>query len=319
MIVIASHNGDVGIGEAIQILKNGGTAMDAVEAGIRLVEANPEDHTVGYNGWPNIIGELELDASIMDGKTLNSGAVAAMKGFPYAISVARQMMERRLPHVLLAGNGAERFAREIGAEQWEQMMTDEVKAVWKKRLKQSSTDDVIDTLDDNSPLQEWVKLATDPERVTSTVNFIAIDKHGDMCTGVSTSGWAWKYPGRLGDSPIIGAGNYADNRYGACACTGMGEMAIRASTAHSVVFYMKMGMTVTEAATRAMEDLRDLGGDYITRMNLIALDKDGEHVGMSSSAGRTYIYQTGDMDNHESVPRTVVDIPSRWGTSADTK
>jgi len=319
MIVIASHNGDVGIGEAIQILKNGGTAMDAVEAGIRLVEANPEDHTVGYNGWPNIIGELELDASIMDGKTLNSGAVAAMKGFPYAISVARQMMERKLPHVLLAGNGAERFAREIGAEQWEQMMTDEVKAVWKKRLKQSSTDDVIDTLDDNSPLQEWVKLATDPERVTSTVNFIAIDKHGDMCTGVSTSGWAWKYPGRLGDSPIIGAGNYADNRYGACACTGMGEMAIRASTAHSVVFYMKMGMTVTEAATRAMEDLRDLGGDYITRMNLIAMDKDGEHVGMSSSAGRTYIYQTGDMDNHESVPRTVVDIPSRWGSSADTK
>ncbi len=315
MIVIASHNGDIGIGKAIQILKDGGTAMDAVEAGIRLVEANPDDHTVGYNGWPNIIGGLELDASIMDGKSLNSGAVAAMKRFPYAISVARQMMERKLPHVLLAGNGAERFAREIGAEQWDEMMTDEVKAVWQKRLAQSSADS-SQPLDDDTPLQDRVKIATDPERVTSTVNFIAIDKYGDMCTGVSTSGWAWKYPGRLGDSPIIGAGNYADNRYGACACTGMGEMAIRASTAHSVVFYMKMGMSVTEAATQAMKDLCDLGGDYIGRMNLIAMDKNGEHIGMSSSAGREYVYQTADMSNHEFLERTVVDIPARWGSSA---
>lgn len=316
MIVIASHNGDVGIGKAIEILKAGGSAMDAVEAGIRLVEANPEDHTVGYNGWPNIIGELELDASIMDGKTLNSGAVAAMKGFPYAISVARQLIDRKLPHVMLAGDGAERFAREIGAEKWDSMMSDDVKAVWEKRLQQSRSDDGVDALDDNTPLQDLVKIATDPERVTSTVNFIAIDKHGDMCTGVSTSGWAWKYPGRLGDSPIIGAGNYADNRYGGCACTGMGEMAIRASTAHSVVFYMKMGMSVTEAATRAMEDLRDLGGDYIGRMNLIAMDKNGEHVGMSSSAGREYVYQTADMDAHKFLPRTVIDIPNRWGKSS---
>lgn len=316
MIVIASGNGNVGIGKSIQVLKDGGTAMDAVEAGIRLVEANPDDHTVGYNGWPNIIGELELDASLMDGKTLNSGSVAAMKGFPYAISVARQLIERKLPHVLLAGNGAERFAREIGAEKWDSMMTDEVRAVWEKRVKQSSTDDAIDILDENTPLQEWVKIATDPERVTSTVNFIAIDKHGDLCTGVSTSGWAWKYPGRLGDSPIIGAGNYADNRYGACACTGMGEMAIRANTAHSVVFYMKMGMTVREAATRAMEDLRDLGGDYIGRMNLIAMDKNGEHIGMSSSGNQNYVYQTADMQTHEFLDRAVVEIPGRWGSSS---
>jgi L-asparaginase / beta-aspartyl-peptidase len=315
MIIIASANGSVGIHEAMQVLKNGGSAMDAVETGIRLVEANPDDHTVGYNGWPNIIGELELDASIMDGKTLNSGAVAAMKGFPYALSVARQMMERKLPHVLLAGEGAERFAREINAEHWESMMTDEVKAVWEKRLSQSRSDGKSVTLDDDSPLQDWVKLATDPERVTSTVNFIAIDKNGDICTGVSTSGWAWKYPGRVGDSPIIGAGNYADNRYGACACTGMGEMAIRASTAHSVVFYMKMGMSVTEASQRAMEDLRDLGGDYIGGMNLIALDKNGEHVGMTSMTGRTYVYQTGDMESYEDIPRTHVEIQGRWAGS----
>lgn len=312
MIIIASHNGDVGINDAMQILKNGGSAMDAVEAGIRHVEANPEDHTVGYNGWPNIIGELELDASIMDGKTLNSGAVAGMRGFPYAISVARQIIEKKLPHVLLVGNGAERFAREIEAEHWDKMLDDEVKAVWEKRLAQNASDAEIANLTDDTPLQDLVKLATDPERVTSTVNFIAIDSHGDICTGVSTSGWAWKYPGRVGDSPIIGAGNYADNRYGACACTGMGEMAIRANTAHSVVFYMKMGLSVIEATQRAMEDLRDLGGDYIGGMNLIALDKNGEHVGMTSTGGRTYVYQTADMESHDSLPRTVVDIPGRW-------
>lgn len=313
MIIISSRNGDVGIQSGMQILKNGGSAMDAVEVAIRLVEANPEDHTVGYNGWPNIIGELELDASIMDGKTLNSGAVAGMQGYPYAISVARQMIERKLPHVLLVGAGAERFAQEIEAEHWESMLTEEVKAVWEKRLIQHASAEALKSLDETTPLQDWVRLATDPERVTSTVNFIAIDKHGDICTGVSTSGWAWKYPGRVGDSPIIGAGNYADNRYGACACTGMGEMAIRANTAHSVVFYMKMGLSVVESAQRAMEDLRDLGGNYIGGMNLIALDKNGEHVGMTSMAGRRYIYQTADMETHQDIPRTQVDIPTRWG------
>ena len=115
-------------------LRTGGSALDAVEIGIRAVEANPVEHSVGYNGYPNILGELELDASIMDGRTLESGAVALMRGFPYAISVARQVMERELPHVLLAGEGAERFAREIGAEAWNEMLTDEIRAVWRDRL-----------------------------------------------------------------------------------------------------------------------------------------------------------------------------------------
>ena len=105
MLIIASHNGAIGIADAMRALKNGGSAMDAVEIGIRAVEANPADHSVGYNGYPNILGELELDASIMDGAALDSGAVALMRGFPYAISVARQIMERDLPHVLLAGAG----------------------------------------------------------------------------------------------------------------------------------------------------------------------------------------------------------------------
>lgn len=312
MIVIASSNGAIGIDRAMQTLKSGGSALDAVEIGIRLVEANPDEHSVGYNGYPNILGELELDASVMDGRTLKAGAVALMRGFPYAISVARQVMERELPHVFLAGEGAERFAREIGAEQWQDMLTEEIKAVWRKRLAASSDEGDFPNLSDARPLLNWVKLVTDPERVLGTVNFIALDSKGDIAAGVSTSGWAWKYPGRIGDSPIIGAGNYADNRYGACACTGMGEMAIRAGTARSLVLYLRMGLSLREAGRRAMSDLRDLGGDYIGGMNLIALDRNGENVGLASDEGRTYIFQHADMVEHQVVARDVVEIPARW-------
>jgi len=316
MRIIASSNGAIGIEQAMQALKNGGSALDAVEIGIRAVEANPDEHSVGYDGYPNILGELELDASIMDGGTLNSGAVAIMRGFPYAISVARQVMERKLPHVLLAGEGAERFAREIGAEQWESMLSDEVKGIWRERLIENSALLDMDAMDGDSPLLDAVELATDPERVAGTVNFIAIDGKGDICSGVSTSGWAWKYPGRVGDSPIIGAGNYADNRHGACACTGMGEMAIRACTAYGLVSYLRAGLPIQAAGQKAMEDLRDLGGDYIGGMNLIALDSAGNHVGMTTRAGSTYIYQHAEMDAHREKERQFVEIPARWAGEA---
>ena len=323
MRIIASSNGAIGIDQAMQALKKGGSALDAVEIGIRAAEANPDEHSVGYNGYPNILGELELDASIMDGRTLNSGAVAMMRGFPYAISIARQVMERELPHVLLAGEGAERFAREIGAEHWDSMLTAEILEVWREGLAPVRANERFarrpgetPEITDETPLLGLVKLATDPERVHGTVNFIAMDEFGDIASGVSTSGWAWKYPGRIGDSPIIGAGNYADNRYGACACTGMGEMAIRAGTARSLVLYMQMGMSLGEAARRAMVDLRDLGGDFIGGMNLIALDAGGGHVGLSSRAGGTYIFQSADMDRYQSCERVVVEIPARWGGKA---
>ncbi len=316
MLIIASSNGAVGIKQAMRALKNGGSALDAVEIGIRAVEANPEEHSVGYNGYPNIIGELELDASVMDGATLDGGAVALMRGFPYAISVARQVMERALPHALLAGQGAERFAREIGAERWDAMLTDEIKAVWRRRLADVGATQRVVRHPDEVALIDLARLATDPERVNGTVNFIAIDGAGDIASGVSTSGWAWKYPGRVGDSPIIGAGNYADNRYGACACTGMGEMAIGAGTARSLVLYLKLGMSLEDAAREAMLDLRDLGGDYIGGMNLIALDRAGHHIGMASRAGGSYIFQRADMDACQVCEREVVPIAERWGGEA---
>ncbi len=310
MIVIASHNGAVGIKEAVYVLQQGGTAVDAVEAGIRQVEANPDDHTVGYSGYPNLLGEVELDASIMNGKTLESGAVGAMKEFPYAISVARKVMEI-LPHVMLVGQGAERFAAEMGFTK-QDLLTEEAHAVWARRLQQDMPEHTFNHLQEQTELSSWVRLATDPERAKGTVNFIAQDANGDIASGVSTSGWAWSYPGRLGDSPIIGAGNYADNRYGAATCTGMGEMAIRAVTAHSLVFYMKMGLSLQEAGQRAMADLNDLDGRFLGMMRLIALDKNGNYAGFSSGEGHTYIMQTNDMSVPDAIARTCVPIRSRW-------
>jgi beta-aspartyl-peptidase (threonine type) len=310
MIVVASTNGKVGIAQAVEVLRAGGSALDAVEAGIRLVEANADDHSVGYGGYPNILGQVELDASIMDGRDLSSGAVGAMKGYANAISVARKVMER-LPHVFLVARGAERFAAEMGFSR-QDLLTDEAAAVWRDCLPDKLPDELAGQSAEQSKLWHWVQLATDPERVTSTVNFIAQDAQGNIASGVSTSGWAWKYPGRLGDSPVIGAGNYADNRYGAATCTGMGEMAIRASTAHSVVLYLKMGMRLAEAGRRAMEDLDHLGGRFLSVMHFVALDKIGNHAGFSSKQGKSYIYQKADMKQEAEVERTYVPLQPRW-------
>jgi len=240
----------------MKILRAGGSAVDAVEATIRPVESNPEDHSVGYSGLPNILGEVELDASIMDGRTLESGAVCAVHGYEHVITLAKEVM-LRLPHVMLAGPGAERFAKELGFKK-RNLLSVESKAIFEGRIAKNDNPRY-------KAMRELVNRATrDPKMAArgkdyhGTVDVIALDGQGNIASGVSTSGWAWKYPGRVGDSPIIGAGNYADNRYGACGCTGYGEMAIRCSTAHSVVLYMKTGMSLAQAAREAMKDLRRL-------------------------------------------------------------
>src|SRR5438067_8401732 len=132
LVVVASTNGKVGIEAAMRVLKQGGSALDAVEAGTRLVEDNPEDHSVGTAGLPNLLGEVELDASIMDGRTLAAGAVAAVKGYPNPVSVARRVMTD-LPHVLLVGEGAARFAAECSF-QTADLLTERSRKLWQDRL-----------------------------------------------------------------------------------------------------------------------------------------------------------------------------------------
>lgn len=304
MIVVASRNGKVGIAESMRVLRLGGSALDAVEAGIKLVEDNVEDHSVGTGGLPNLLGEVELDASIMDGRTLSAGAVAALKDYPHPISIARRVMEE-MPHVLLAGEGAARFAAELGYPRAD-LLTPETREQWRAWLTRSlPTAASPGQIAYQEKIRAWAKLATDPEKVGGTVNFIARDREGTIACGVSTSGWAWKYPGRVGDSPIIGAGNYCDNRYGAAACTGRGEMAIRAATAHSVVLYMKLRMPLEAALTEAMKDLWDLQDIYYGSMNIIAIDRDGNPAAASNEE-TTFIYQTDEMDEYVEQPRLLI-------------
>ncbi|HVF33628.1 MAG TPA: N(4)-(beta-N-acetylglucosaminyl)-L-asparaginase [Acidimicrobiales bacterium] len=301
MILVASANGSVGMETAWDVLRSGRSALDAVEAGARAVEDEPSDHTVGFGGYPNLLGAVELDASIMDGTTRRAGAVGGLRGYRAAVTVARAVMER-LPHVLVVGDGAARLAAEIGLPP-EDLLTPEAERTWREGIEGRLPDGSLAA----TMLSRVASLATDPERAAGTVDFLAVDRTGAMASAVSTSGWAWKYPGRLGDSPVIGAGNYCDGRYGAAACTGFGELAIRAATARSVVAGLARGDALTAACEAAMHDLADLGvpsAEVI--MHLVALDAAGGHAGYTTREGATYVVRTESMSTHEVVPRTVV-------------
>jgi len=294
VILVTNNEGTVGAPTTARMLAEGAPALDAIEAGIRLIEADPNVRTVGRGGWPNLLGEVELDACLMDGTTLRSGAVGALKGFLHPVSVAREVM-RRLPHELLVGDGAARFAREIGAETAENLTEDS------RRAWQAWFEHEVPAADRarwaEAPLADLCRHAIDPETGRDTTVFLAQDSRGNICTGTSTSGWAWKYPGRLGDSPIVGAGSYADARYGACACTGAGEMTIRCGTARAVVLYMKKGAAVADAVLEAVDDMRRLKGGLISRVTIHAIDARGSHkvIAVNGSADNKYwLWQKGD-------------------------
>lgn len=311
-IIISSHNGAFALPQAMELLQSGGSAVDAVVLGCSLVEANPEDHTVGYSGLPNLLGEVELDASVMDGNGLRAGSIGALKGYQDAARLAQHVMES-LPHVLIGGDGPMRLAEEFGLEK-KNLLTPEAEAIWKSRLDDEADRDASYM----TKMRDLVNMAAqDPEIAEQTgtgepphgtVNFIAMDTHGNIATGVSTSGWAWKYPGRMGDSPVIGAGNYADNRWGAAACTGRGEMAQRCVTAHSVVTFMRFGMNLDEALKQAMLDLNALDDPFASEMNILAMDKDGNPGAASSNASKEFAVMTEGMSEAELRPRTHVDL-----------
>ncbi|MBA3450791.1 MAG: isoaspartyl peptidase/L-asparaginase [Chloroflexia bacterium] len=302
-LIVASTNASVGMRDGIAVLRDGGSAIHAVLATIRQVEANPDDHSVGFSGLPNLVGEVELDASLMDGRTLATGAVAALQHHQGAIDLARVVMDE-LPHVLIAGAGAARLAAEAGFRR-QDLLTPEAQSIWNSRLDQHVEDDPYQV----KMRQLAGSLSRDPERphdAHGTVNVIARDSAGNIASGVSTSGWAWKYPGRVGDSPIIGAGNYADNRWGAATCTGRGEMAQRCCTAHSVVTFMRCGHSLDAALQRAAHDLHQLEDPYRGEVNIIGIDRDGRHAGVSTVAGKTYIAISGDMRDFAEYERLFV-------------
>jgi beta-aspartyl-peptidase (threonine type) len=297
------------IAEGIVALRQGASAIDAAELVARAVESDVNDHSVGFSGLPNILGEVELDASIMDGATLASGAVAALQGYPHPISVARQVMER-LPHVLLAGAGAAQFAQEIGAEPKE-LLTPEAKDIWLKRLKGVLGDLRLEIGDSDVqtisnlqslisasgiPLSELVHRALKYHEGGDTMNVVVRDATGHIVSAVTTSGVAWKYPGRVGDSPVIGAGNYVDDRYGAAACTGVGELTIRHGTALRAVTMLQAGLSLEQTGRATLRDLLPLSKPQNAWIRLLVMDKDGNVGGFCTHANAIYKMQAVDED-----------------------
>ena len=296
-VIVASGNGASALPAGMRILARGGSALDAVEACAKIIEADTTDTSVGRGGKPNVLGEVELDASIVDGATHRTGAVAALTGYLHPISVARAVMERT-PHVFIVGEGAARFAREIGAERT-QNLTPSTRKLWVERLR--SVGETPSSIRRRTKLLPVVRKTVREER--GTVNFLALDRRGDIASAVTTSGWAYKYPGRVGDSPVVGAGNSSDSRYGAAACTGYGELAIRSVTAKTAVDRLAAGMPPDMVARAAIADANELED---AAFNIVVLSPKGVHASATNREGRRYVWMTTRMEEPMLAARILV-------------
>lgn len=296
-IIIASGNGAKALPEGVRILRRGGSALDAVEACSRYVEADVTDISLGRGGLPNILGQVELDASIVDGTTHRVGSVAALQGYLHPISVARAVMEK-LPHVMLVGAGAARFAAEIGAETTNNL-TASTRRLWVERL--AKVRETPARVRKRKTLIRVVKKTVGEN--PGTVNFIALDRKENIASAVTTSGWAYKYPGRVGDSPIVGAGNFCDSKAGGACCTGFGELAIRNVTAKTAVDRLAERMKLIDVAGRAIADVNLLDD---AAFNIVVLGADGTHAAATNRAGRQYAFMSVDVTDAATTPRAVV-------------
>lgn len=258
---------------AWETLQKSNSILDAIEAGANVVELDPEDMSVGYGGYPNENGVVQLDASIMYGPTHNCGSVACLENIKTPSSVARKVMERT-DHIHLVGEGAKKFAIMHGFKE-ENLLTDAARIEWLKWKENLSDKD------------DWFPPTNgdySDERITGTINVLGINSNGDVAGITTTSGLAWKIPGRVGDSPIIGAGLYVDNEVGAAGATGRGEEVIRTCGSFLVVEKMRDGLSPQEACEAACQRIIDINGgpancDFNDKF--VAVNKSGE-VGCAS-------------------------------------
>jgi N4-(beta-N-acetylglucosaminyl)-L-asparaginase len=262
---------------AWEILKNNGKALDAVEAGVMVCEADPNERSVGYGGRPDRDGRVTLDACIMD-EMSNIGSVACLEFIKHPISVARAVMEKS-PHVMFVGDGALQFALSQGFKK-ENLLVEASEKEWKEWLKTSQYKPIVNIENHD------------------TIGMIALDEQGNLSGACTTSGMAFKMHGRVGDSPIIGAGLYVDNEIGAATATGHGEEVIRIAGCHLVVELMRQGKSPQNACEEAVarvvklmklrkKELKDI------QVGFIALNKNGEHGSYCVQSGFNYAVQDG--------------------------
>lgn len=310
-VIIGSERTGVGLPAGMAILREGGSALDAVERALRVCEDNPADHYVGTGGLPNARGEVELDASIMVGSTRAFGAVGALRNYPNPISVARAVLERLPQHALLVAAGAELFAAECGFPRAE-LLTDEAKKLWAEAMRASEEavegEDTKATAGDvayRRAARDLVRRLAPHDGPWGTSNVIALDRSGELVCGVSTSGYPYKYPGRVGDSAIPGAGNYCDLRYGAAACTGRGELTMRATGARAVVEQLARGTDPASACAAMLAEAATLPDEFRAELRVLALTPDGRHGAAAGQEGSVYAVMTADSIEPELRPRRV--------------
>jgi N4-(beta-N-acetylglucosaminyl)-L-asparaginase len=302
-VVIASANGLKATSEAMQMIKNGSDALDAVIAGVNIVEDDPNDNSVGYGGLPNEEGDVELDSSVMHGPSGRGGAVASLRNIKNPSKVARLVMERT-DHVLLVGDGALRFAKAHGFKE-EDLLTEESRKIWLKWKENLSREDDwlpphdIDAADVGETMPRW-------ERTTGTINCNAVDLKGNVSGCTTTSGLAFKIPGRVGDSPILGAGLYVDNEVGAAGSTGRGEANLLSCSSVMIVEFMRQGRSPQDACLMACERiagrtrekrLLDAKGRPRFNVNFYAINKAGDFGGAAIWSGARFAVNTGEPES----------------------
>jgi L-asparaginase len=295
-----------GLSEAADELRAGMHRHDVLERCVRGVETDPLLDSVGYGAAPNIMGEMELDAAFMDGDTRRLGCVAGVKSF-LPVRIARLLMEEPEFHTFIAGEGAELFAREKGLMP-DPVLSDAQRAAWEKKVRP------LLEKRDKTPLADIVRQLAKPRDTENrdTVVMIASDGKG-LSAASSTSGWGYKFPGRIGDTPVAGAGFYVDTRYGGAACTHTGEMSTRASSARYIVAQMERGLSPTKALEAAANDLAALREGVLRTLVLHAVNAHGEAdcVVINPTEAIEYQYWNEDMKQPESRPARAAKVAFR--------
>ncbi|MBD1259617.1 N(4)-(beta-N-acetylglucosaminyl)-L-asparaginase [Maribacter polysiphoniae] len=280
-IAICTWNFENATAKAWEVLKAGGSALDAVEQGVMVEEADENNQTVGIGGRPDRNGNVTLDSCIMD-KDGNCGAVLCMQNIAHPVSVARKVMEDT-PHVMLAGKGAEQFAYEKGFEKVN-LLTEKSKQEWLEWKKTSQYKPIINIENHD------------------TIGMLAIDRNGDISGACTTSGMAYKYAGRVGDSPIIGAGLFVDNEIGGATATGVGEEVVRTVGSFLIVELMRQGKSPQEACEEGVKRIIAKNKDNTDfQIGFIAINKKGETGSFCIQPGFTYRqYSEAGHINHPS-------------------